>query len=102
MTIVQAAVEVLKAFPNGLTIKQLYAEICRRDLYKFSAVNPMGALLPAIRRQCYGVEISKAHPIKYFEIKIVDDVVYYCNAKVANTIISDVFLVNEKQVFLIK
>ena len=81
MTIVQAAIEALKRHPKGLTIKQLYEEICHRNLYEFKAKSPIQALLPAVRRQCYGLEFPTAYPVKHFEIAIIDGVSYYSNAK---------------------
>lgn len=101
MTVVQAAIEVLKKHPEGLPIEEIYDEICKRNLYVFKAKTPMHVLLGLIRRQCYGIDFPSAYPVKYFSCSFIDGNTYYSLPKssksAANSNVNDNNDSNEDQ-----
>ena len=68
MTIVEALKIVLDEYPDGLTNKEAYEEIIKRNLYEFPAKKPDHVVNGMIRKHCYGLDFPTASPIKYFKI----------------------------------
>lgn len=68
MTIIEAIKIVLHNFPNGLTSKDVYEEISKRNLYDFSAKQPQQVVNGIIRRHCLDLDFPTASPMKYFRI----------------------------------
>ncbi len=70
MTIIEALKIVMGASEHGLTSKEAYEEIIKKDLYRFPAKKPDAVVNSTIRRHCFGLDFPTASPIKHF--KIVD------------------------------
>lgn len=68
MTIVEAVKSVLNEHSEGLTSKEIYQEIIRRNLYSFPAKKPESVVNGTIRRHCYGLDFPTANSVKYFKI----------------------------------
>ena len=68
MTILDALKVILKDYPQGLTSKEAYEEIVKRELYSFPAQKPEHVVNGIIRRHCYGLDFPTAKPMKYFRI----------------------------------
>lgn len=68
MTIVEALKIVLGASENGLTSKEAYEEIIKRDLYRFPAKKPDAVVNSTIRRHCLGLDFPTASPVKHFKV----------------------------------
>jgi len=68
MTIIEAVKTVLNSVTEGLTTKEIYDEIIRRNLYEFRAKKPADVVNCEIRRHCQGLAFPTAHPVKYFKI----------------------------------
>ena len=68
MTIVEALKIVLGASENGMTSKEAYEEIIKRDLYCFPAKKPDAVVNSTIRRHCLGLDFPTASPIKHFKV----------------------------------
>lgn len=68
MTIVEAIKFVLSDVPEGLTAKEIYDEIIKKNLYSFGAKNPLGVVNSQIRRRCVGLDFPTAYPVKVFRI----------------------------------
>lgn len=68
MTILEAIKEVLCSVDNGLSSKEIFNYIIKKNLYKFSAKNPSAVVNGMIRRHCFGLNFPTSHPIKYFKI----------------------------------
>lgn len=68
LTIVEALKIVLAKNMDGMTNKEAYAEIIKRNLYKFPAKKPESVVNSTIRRHCYGLDFPTANPVKYFKI----------------------------------
>lgn len=66
MTIIEAIKKVLVEHTDGLTVDEIYKEICGRNLYSFGAKDPKGVVNGEIRRHCYGLDFPTASPIKHF------------------------------------
>lgn len=49
MTILEAAVTVLRESNEAMSVKAIYEEIVRRDLYKFGAKSPKSVLSGTLR-----------------------------------------------------
>ena len=67
MRIVDALIEVLKETP-GLTHREAYREIVKRNLYSFGAKDPEGVVNGNLRRHCEDLDFPSASPVKYFRI----------------------------------
>ena len=67
MRIVDALIEVLKE-TSGLTHREAYREIVKRDLYSFGAKDPEGVVNGNLRRHCEDLDFPSASPVKYFRI----------------------------------
>ena len=67
-TIATCIREVLKDFPEGLTINEIYEQIIERKLYVFGAKNPKSVVNQEVRRHCVDVTLYITYPIKYFKI----------------------------------
>lgn len=68
MTIVDAVKAVLKSSAVGMTSKEVYQEIIRRELYSFPAKKPDAVVNSIIRRHCLGLDFPTANAIKHFKI----------------------------------
>lgn len=68
MTIVDAIKTVLYQASDGLTSKEIYDEIVKKNLYSFGAKNPIGVVNNQIRRRCAGLDFPTAYPVKVFKI----------------------------------
>lgn len=68
MTIVEAIKSVLTGVPEGLTAKEIYQAIVKRNLYEFGAKDPIGVVNGQIRRRCVGLDFPTAYPLKVFQI----------------------------------
>lgn len=68
MTIVEAVKTVLAEAPEGMTAREIYQAIVKRDLYEFGAKNPVGVVNGEIRRRCVGLNFPAAYPVKVFRI----------------------------------
>lgn len=68
MTIVEALRIVLGASENGMTSKDAYEEIVKRDLYCFPAKKPDAVVNSTIRRHCLGLDFPTASPVKHFKV----------------------------------
>lgn len=68
MTIIEAIKSVLIDEPEGLTAKEIYDEIVKRELYVFGAKYPLGVVNNQIRRRCVGLDFPTAYPVKTFRI----------------------------------
>lgn len=68
MTIVDALKIVLGTSENGMTSKEAYENIIKKDLYCFPAKKPDAVVNSTIRRHCLGLEFPTASPVKYFKI----------------------------------
>jgi restriction system protein len=79
MKIYEAAMEVLKDKPQGLTMKEILSEIVARNLYVFKAITPLSALNPEVRRHCFGLDFPTASPVKYFTCEVCGKTTYYKN-----------------------
>jgi len=69
MTIVEAVKEVLQQATTGMTSKDIYELILKRNLYVFPAKNPVGVVNSTIRRHCAGLDFPTASPIKHFSVE---------------------------------
>lgn len=68
MTIVEAICIVLQDKKEGLTAKEIYSEIVKRELYAFGAKSPVSVVNSQIRRRCSGLDFPTAYPLKQFKI----------------------------------
>lgn len=68
MTIVESLKIVLGASERGMTSKEAYDEIIKRDLYRFPAKKPDAVVNSTIRRHCLGLDFPTASPVKHFKI----------------------------------
>lgn len=68
MTIVEAICIVLQDKKEGLTAKEIYSEIIKRELYAFGAKLPVNVVNSQIRRRCSGLDFPTAYPLKQFKI----------------------------------
>lgn len=68
MTIVEAIKLVLQDSTTGLTAKEIYEEITKKELYSFGAKNPLGVVNSQIRRRCFGLDFPTSYPLKFFQI----------------------------------
>lgn len=68
MTIAETIKHVLEGKPEGLSAKEIYREIKRKDLYQFGAKQPVSVVNCEIRRRCDSLKFPSAHPIKWFYI----------------------------------
>ena len=73
MTIIEAIKKVLVEPTDGLSVDEIYKEICGRNLYSFGAKNPKGVVNGEIRRHCYGLDFPTASPIKHFYVVKMKD-----------------------------
>jgi len=78
MTIVEAIIEVMNDFPDGMTDKDVYSTIVFKKLYKFGARDPFSVVRGKIRSHCLGLDFPSASNHKYFTIiKTVGKTNYY-------------------------
>ena len=68
MTIVEALKIIFESSKCGLTSKEAYNEIVRKNLYYFPAKKPEAVVNSTIRRHCLGLDFPTASPIKHFKI----------------------------------
>ena len=66
MTIVEAIIEVMNDFPDGMTDKEVYSAIVSKELYKFGALDPVSAVRAKLRSHCVGLDFPSASNRKYF------------------------------------
>ena len=55
MTVIQAALIILKESGESLNAKQIYEKICDRNLYSFAARDPKAVVSAALRKASKGV-----------------------------------------------
>lgn len=78
MTIVEAIIEVMNDFPDGMTDKEVYSAIVSKKLYKFGALDPVSAVRAKLRSHCVGLDFPSASNRKYFlVVKTVNNTKYY-------------------------
>lgn len=68
MTITEAICMVLQENEEGLTAKEIYNEIVKRELYTFGAKSPVNVVNSQIRRRCFDLDFPTASPLKQFKI----------------------------------
>jgi restriction system protein len=56
MTVIEAALEVLRSANRPLTASEIFAEIQTRKLYAFAAKDPLNVLRAQLRRHCEGYD----------------------------------------------
>ncbi|WP_255546838.1 restriction endonuclease [Moritella sp. 36] len=66
LTIVEAALEALHLLGRASTIKQIYAKIMERQLYKFGAKDPISVLRIQVERHCESTAWSSEAKVKLF------------------------------------
>jgi restriction system protein len=66
LTIVEAALEALKLIGTPATVRQTYAKIMERQLYKFGAKDPIAVLRIQMERHSYSSSWSSEAKIKLF------------------------------------
>ena len=66
LTIVEAALEALHLLGSAATIKQIYAKIMERQLYKFGAKDPVAVLRVQVERHCESTAWTSEAKIKLF------------------------------------
>ncbi len=54
MTIIEAAVRVLKNAGRPLSAQEVYTEICKENLYSFGAKDPLSIVRSELRRHSVG------------------------------------------------
>ena len=69
MTIIEAAMEVLKAENKPLTAEEIYDLICKRNLYAFGAKDPLSIVRAELRRH----SISFTGKTKASSAKVKED-----------------------------
>jgi len=83
LTIAEAALKVLKGLGRPALIEEIYAEILKRNLYKFDTPTPEHVLKTQIRRHTRNMERVDASEIIYFEM--VGDEMYKPTADTDST-----------------
>ena len=68
MTVVEAIEMVLSQSQEGMTIQEIYQQICAQDLYQFKAKNPSNIVRSALRRHCLGLDFPTSSSTKHFQI----------------------------------
>ena len=68
MTIVEAAIQVMRLADRPLTAREAYDAILSQDLYIFRAQDPLSVLRGQIRRHCSGLDFPSSDDVKYFEL----------------------------------
>jgi len=65
-TIASAALEVLESTAQTMSKEEVYGHIIKRNLFNFSAKNPISVLNVELNRHCEGTEYSNASSNKFF------------------------------------
>ena len=68
MIVPEAAMQILKDHPEGLTAKQVTDEIISRKLYAFSAKDPVQIVARSMNRHCLGIDRSYACQERFFSV----------------------------------
>ena len=68
MIVPEAAMQILKDHPEGMTAKQVTDEIISRKLYTFSAKEPVQIVARAMNRHCLGIDRSYACQERFFSV----------------------------------
>lgn len=77
-TIADAIYKVLREYPEGLTVQEIYDKIVEQNLYVFGAKNPKSVVSITIQRWCDGSKISRGNSVKIFKVvQEVDGEIYY-------------------------
>lgn len=66
MTIIEAALAVLKGEPISMSAQEIYTKIVDGELYKFHAQNPFAVLRSELRSHSVGIDFPTASKKKYF------------------------------------
>ena len=66
MNVPEAAIKVLKDYPDGLSAKKITEEIQTRKLHPLPAKEPVGIVQRALNRHCQGVDRSYSCQDRYF------------------------------------
>ncbi len=66
MSIVEAAVAVLREAGHPLSVAEIYAAIAAKNLYTFKAKTPMQVLHQQLRRHCLGFDNAASSRLKLF------------------------------------
>ena len=68
MTIIEAVKEVMRRRGEPMTIREVYDDIIKGNLYIFHAENPFYVVAGQIRRYCKGIDFPSASEKKHFEL----------------------------------
>jgi hypothetical protein len=72
MTIVEAAIAVLREAMRPMTTTEIYSVITAKGLYGFKAKHPVQVLHQQLRRHCAGAETAVSAKVKVFT-RVGDD-----------------------------
>lgn len=67
-TIAEAAAEILKAYPNGLTYTEIYHKILERELYVFGAKDPEDVVRATLMKHCMEINAKWTLKNKLFSV----------------------------------
>ncbi len=70
MTIIEAAVSVLKSAGKSLSAEEIYDLICKRQLFCFGAKNPLSVLKAELRRNSVDFEGKTKSPNPVLQTEI--------------------------------